>query len=242
MAIRRKVPRARLLERRSTLAPRARPTTPNSVTGATSSGNNETTPKRYIARPQWSGDQSTTISPAARSTCFTTCPTTKGIKRSAVPRTTSTSFAPVASRWSTRPSESAGCRSNLEPFEIRPVELARSSLRQPLALDRDFGAQQFASPIRIVNTAQLGDHVAAVALTVLYLEQALGTVQPQSPDGETSNVVAGLRVGLHFEPPLHAEHAADAAEGDPLLECRAHCGTAGRTDRLRRAAQPLDTA
>ncbi len=125
--------------------------------------------------------------------------------------------------------------SNLEPFEIRPIKLIRSYGWQLLVLDDDLGAYPFAGQIPIVQAAQLRDHAAArVAATVLHFEHAIRAVPAQRPGVERRDVVVGLGVGLHFEPPFHAEHAADAAEGDPFFGVRAHCGVAGRADALRR--------
>src|SRR6185503_1945840 len=132
-----------------------------------------------------------------------------------------------------RTEHGAGRRTHFEPFEVRPIELACRNLRKLLARDDDVGADPVASPVAIVEAVQFCDHAASVAMPFLHIEGVIDAVHPQRPRAESDNVVARLRVGLHFEPPFDAEHAADAAEDDPLL-FRAHCGIAGRPKPLRR--------
>ena len=57
--------------------------------------------------------------------------------------------------------------------------------------------------------------------------RAIDALHAQRPCAESDDVVVGLCVGLHLEPPFDAEHAADAAQDDPL-PLSAHCGIAGR--------------
>src|SRR6185503_10724725 len=211
----------------------ARPTTPVCMTGATSSGSSEITPNRYIGtrsiiRRPVDDDQ-----PRLQVDLFDDV---AGDERDQQPRRAVEHEHVVTAgceQMIDRTEHGAGRRAHLEPFEVRPIELACRNLWKLLAWDDDVGADPVASPIAIVEAVQFCDHAASVAMPFLHIEGVIDAVHTQRPRAESDNVVARLRVGLHFEPPFDAEHAADAAEDDPLL-FRAHCGIAGRPKPLRR--------
>src|SRR5690349_8472262 len=197
------------------------------MTGATSSGNNEITPIRYIdtrsivRRPVDDDDPESKVDVLDDGA---------GDERDqTLRRAIENEHVVAASREQVidLAEHDARRRANLESLEIRPVELSRPDRGKLLAQHDDVRADAVASPIAVVDALQLCDHAASVAMSVLHLEVAIDAVHAQSPRAEPDDVVAGLRVGLHFEPPFDAEYAADAAEDDPLL-FRAHCGTAGR--------------
>jgi len=89
-------------------------------------------------------------------------------------------------------------------------------------------------PLAVVDPAQLCHDAAAVFLTLLHLDNAVSATKPQDPAAEGHDVAARLGVRLDLDPPLDAEHAADAAQGDPLLRRGAHCRSQGA--RARQAA------
>src|SRR5262245_39135552 len=132
----------------------ARPTTPVSMTGSTSSGNNEITPKRYIGHsvvgrpvdddePEHEVDVLDDAADDERDQTLG-----RAVEHEHV--------VPAGREQVIHPAEhDAGRRPHFEPFEIRPIELAGRSRRKPLARHDDVGADELASPIAIVDAMQL---------------------------------------------------------------------------------------
>ncbi len=206
----------------------------SSITGSTSSGNSDTTPTRYIAkRSRARATSPTTITPASRSTLLDRLRRRRTESSlPGAPTSTITSFAPVASEVVHDAERFAAGRSNLEPLEIGPVILAGLAVRQLGALRRRSRRRPTRAPdpdrrFRATWRPRCRPWPRPSSTSIARSAPCCRSVHERKVD----DVVARLGVRVHLEPPLHAEHAADAAEGDQLVRFRAHCGIAERAGR-----------
>src|SRR5690606_6730495 len=90
----------------------------------------------------------------------------------------------------------------------------------------------------------LRDDMLPGALPRLDRDPVQRTVVLQDPLGVADDILARLRVGEDFHPPLHAEQAADPAERDPLRAVFTHRvgrfpGDSAATFQARQAAAEL---
>src|SRR5688572_8296085 len=154
----------------------ARPTTPVSMTGATSSGNNEITPNRYIGGISVIRRPIDDDEPEPKVDLFDDG--TDDERDQKLRHAVEHEHVVPAGREQVidLAQHDAGRRPNFEPFEIRPIELAGRRRGQPLARHDDVGANEVASPIAIVDAVQLCDHAASVAMSVLHLERTIDVV------------------------------------------------------------------
>ena len=167
-----------------------------------------------------------------------------GINRCGEPPSTSTSFAPGGEQMVDLAEHLA--RRAFEPRALRDPSNKTRPARNAGSRSRSTtisAPTHSRAPIAIVEAAQLRDHAAAVWLRPSSTSNGLiDAVPAQHPHAEARDVVAGLRVGLHFEPPFTPNTPLTRPRVTQLVGLRAHCGVAGRADALRRGGGAPGTA
>src|SRR4029079_4564904 len=213
---------------------RARPTTPTLVTGTTSSGNNATTPIRYIRGLSELGRPVRDDHACGEIDAVNHRPVHERDQPLRAPREHEHVVSAGRNEMIDRAEPIARGRHHLEPFEVGPVILARPALGQRRALDHDVRPDQLAGGLAIVDSAQLRDHARALRASVLDLDRALAVPRPDRPTLEADDVVTRLGVGVNLDPPAHAVNAADAAKrNESIGGLRAHCVIAERARRAQ---------
>src|SRR5690606_34575232 len=194
---------------------RPRPTTPCRTTGSISSGNRETTPKRYISRfpealfPVDDDDAAFDVDLADDVRHPRDQPVAAAGKNHHVVRSGRHHVIDLAE-------DLAAEIADRQPLEVDPVVLARLARRQRRALHPDLRAEETPGLVAIIDAAQLRDHVLAGGAPGFDLHPALGAVVLEDPFLEADDVLARLGVRVDLDPALDAEQAAHAADADPF--------------------------
>src|SRR3970282_668812 len=173
---------------------RARPTTPTFATGSTSSGNKLTTPIRYMSLvpvvqvPVDDHDACLEVDPSngladderdqARLVALEHEHVVRGRRGQVIDRA----------------EHDARGVPDSQPFQIRPVILARSTRRERCALDRDTRPDQLDRGIAIVDAAELDQNALLLAFARLDLDSAPSAALLEDPTAEMRDVLARFSV------------------------------------------------
>src|SRR5690606_21544552 len=189
---------------------RARPTTPYRTTGSISSGNSETTPKRYISLlpparlPIDDDDARIDVDLADDVRHERDQPVAAARQHDHVVRSSRHQVIHLAERLAAQVPDR-------EPLEIRPVIPTRLERRQRAALDADLRAEPTPRLVPIVDAAELRDDVLRGASPRLDLDAVQTAFVLEIPLGVAEDILTRLGVGQDLDPALDAEQAANAA-------------------------------